>query len=120
MGATCLGIATAEHWWLAGLCLVFGGIPTTVLAILTNTLLQRLAPASQRGRIVGLYGSACAFGTVVGQLVAGLVFTRNDTVSGLVLAAVLFAAGAIAAFAWYPPSNLRSDDWQTAVREPHR
>lgn len=92
VAASSAACAVADSFAQLLLFRAVGGIGSTMFTISAMGLLVRLAPAAQRGRASGLYGSAFLLGGVVGPVVGSLTSGWGLRVPFVVYAVLLMAA----------------------------
>ncbi|MEM8811491.1 MAG: MFS transporter [Pseudomonadota bacterium] len=104
MAASLLAMATVAwsgppDFWALFVMRVALGCGANLMFVVAETALNGLAPPAQRGRVMGIYSSAVAFGFVVGP---GVVALASEAA-----AQVLLACAAITAIAMAPIASAR-------------
>lgn len=89
LGAGLLALAFARHPLLAGLALAVAGFGFITQMAGTMTLLQGLAPADMRGRVMGLFSTLFVGVTPFGALAAGFAASRFGAPRTLAAGAVV-------------------------------
>jgi MFS family permease len=96
-GVTTMFFALTSNYSVAVALLFVGGIANLAAMSITQTVVQLLAPAADRGRVVGLWGVS-ANGLRAGSgFTVGLVGTALGLPSALALSAVALCAGTVIA-----------------------
>lgn len=73
LAVLCVPVALAGSWWLLALLVVPTGLFCAPLITATAAELVRITPASVRGQVLGVHGSALTIGNAVGAPLIGLV-----------------------------------------------
>jgi MFS family permease len=107
MAGAVAALGNTTRWWVAGLCLAAGGIPTTTSAVATATILQNVPAENERGRVAGLYAAATALGVTIGAPAAALLAPVGPRL-GITITAAVFAGSGALAFLMIPAGPRRT------------
>jgi MFS family permease len=99
LAVLCVPVALAGTWWLLALLVIPTGLFCAPLITATAEELTRITPASVRGQVMGVHGSALTIGNAVGAPLIGLVVDHAVPQLGFVaigaLGSVLAALGLV-------------------------
>ena len=102
LSAGLLAVSAARSAWLVGAALVLAGFGFITQMAGTMTLLQGLAPAGMRGRVMGLFSTLFVGVSPFGALAAGFVSSRLGAPRTLALGASVVLAASLAFHAALP------------------
>lgn len=88
----CVPAALAGNWWLLALLVIPTGLFCAPLITATAEELIRITPASVRGQVLGVHGSALTIGNAVGAPLIGLVVDHAQPRLGFVAIGALGTA----------------------------
>ena len=89
LAVLCVPVALAGSWWLLAILVIPTGLFCAPLITATAEELTRITPASVRGQVMGVHGSALTIGNAVGAPLIGLVVDNTAPRLGFVAIGVL-------------------------------